>query len=378
MRALVITPTPTHPPNQGNRARVLQMAEALSRRGFVVDLLYHALDALEPSSIDDMRRCWASLHIAPLQGFELRRSRSDHWGLDDWVSPAALTLARRLAATRDYDLVLVNYVWCSALFEPFAGSGARLVIDSHDAFGDRHRLSRAAGLEPHWYYTSLAEEGRGFDRADLVIAIQPGEAETFRRQSATPVTTIEYALPSRPVAAVPDGPLKVGYLGSGNPWNVRSVEAFDDLLARRRAEGSLPDAFEFLLFGGVCGRVGDCAVWRKQGPVGEVEAFYDQVDIVLNPMLGGTGLKIKTVEALAFGRLVLSTAAGGAGLEHIHQDLCHPDLDALFARLIAIGSRAQALAEGREMLGRYDTFQRGVEEKIDLMLEGLGLTPARS
>ena len=46
--------------------------------------------------------------------------------------------------------------------------------------------------------------------------------------------------------------------------------------------------------------------------------FYAAVDCVLNPMVPGTGLKIKTVEALAHGRPVLGTewAFSGLPVEH--------------------------------------------------------------
>ena len=54
------------------------------------------------------------------------------------------------------------------------------------------------------------------------------------------------------------------------------------------------------------------------GPVRDAEDFYRAVECVLNPMAGGTGLKIKTVEALAAGLPVLGTRDAFAGLAAQH------------------------------------------------------------
>ncbi len=54
------------------------------------------------------------------------------------------------------------------------------------------------------------------------------------------------------------------------------------------------------------------------GPVREPEEFYRAVACVLNPMTGGTGLKIKTAEALSVGLPVLGTRDAFAGLSAEH------------------------------------------------------------
>ncbi|RJF86451.1 hypothetical protein D3874_04925 [Oleomonas cavernae] len=97
------------------------MAGALKSRGFVVDLFYYVMDGVDALSIEGMREEWDSVHATGLQGYVFRRRFPEFWGIDDWIAPSALTLARRLSETRSYDLVLVNYVWCSGLFEPFVG-----------------------------------------------------------------------------------------------------------------------------------------------------------------------------------------------------------------------------------------------------------------
>jgi hypothetical protein len=54
----------------------------------------------------------------------------------------------------------------------------------------------------------------------------------------------------------------------------------------------------------------------RLGFVQELQTFYGAIDIAINPMVGGTGLKIKTVEPLCW-RPVLATPAGIQGLGEV-------------------------------------------------------------
>jgi glycosyltransferase involved in cell wall biosynthesis len=373
MRVLVITPTPTHPPTQGNRVRVAQVAGAMKAAGATVDLLYYAIDGSDQESIDAMRAAWDTLYLVPTGGFRPRRRHPGYWGLDDWVSPNLLQAVRFLAGTTQYDAVIVNYVWCSLLLDVFTDPRTIRIIDTHDAFGGRHEVAREAGMQPHWFYTSVEEEGRGLDRANLVLAIQSDEARYFAGVTRTPVATIEYAAPPRYLPVIQARELTIGYLGSGNPWNVRSVEAFDAALARVLS-GTARSAWPKLyLFGGITRSVKDLKVFQPLGMVDDVADAYGIMDLVVNPMIGGTGLKIKTVEALAFGKPVLSTKAGGAGLESIHPDLLHEDLAAMIVRLChLIDHPEEVSALAASMRVGYQAFYDGVATRLTGLAENIG------
>jgi hypothetical protein len=75
---------------------------------------------------------------------------------------------------------------------------------------------------------------------------------------------------------------------------------------------------EFVLAGSICRSVGDCPVFvKKLGFVNKVSDFYSEVDVVMVPMLHGTGVKIKSVEALNYRKPVLFTvhSAEGTGFQ---------------------------------------------------------------
>jgi polysaccharide biosynthesis protein PslH len=236
------------------------------------------------------------------------------WGLDDWCPPFLADVVSRLHRLGRHDAVLVHYVWMSRVLEGI-GAGALRVLDTHDLFGDRHLAAREQGIDPSWFFTTREEEARGLARADLVLAIQEAEAAALRERSAAPVLTLGHMPPLRFLAADGSAPpprATFGYLGSANPWNVASVRALDAALAEA------PD-LPWLLAGQIARR--DLRLRSRPvllGPVRDAGDFYRAVECVLNPMAGGTGLKIKTVEALAAGLPVLGTRDAFAGLPAEH------------------------------------------------------------
>jgi hypothetical protein len=50
------------------------------------------------------------------------------------------------------------------------------------------------------------------------------------------------------------------------------------------------------------------------GTVDELEDFYSEIDIAVNPMIGGTGLKIKSLEALSFAKPLIGTVDAMVGI----------------------------------------------------------------
>jgi polysaccharide biosynthesis protein PslH len=367
VKVLIITPTPSHPPNQGNRVRVAQVAAAMQAEGASVDVLYYAIEASDQASIEAMRAAWDTLYLVPAAGFRPRRQHPAYWGVDDWVGPQLLEAVRFLAATTHYDAVVVNYVWCSLLLECFADRRTLRILDTHDAFGGRREVARGVGMQPHWFYTSVEEEARGLDRADLVLAIQPEEARYFSSITCARVrvATIAYAAPPQYLPASGRRILSLGYLGSDNRWNVRSVEECDAAFAEALATTPRAAWPHLSLFGGVTRSVSALQVFQPFGMVDDVRDAYGAMDLVINPVIGGTGLKIKTVEALAFGRPVLSTKAGGAGLEAMHPDLLHEDITGLINRLRHLIDHPEEVAAlSLAMQQGYQAFYNDVAARL--------------
>jgi hypothetical protein len=368
-KILVVSPIPSHPPVQGNSVRILALASELKRRGMAVDLLYYGMEGLSKEQAEAMIGFWNRfffLRSLPLE----RPSHGDHWGLDDWCPPQLCETAAGLVATHRYDAVLVNYVWMSKVLDGI--DGPLKIIDTHDLFGDRHRLAEREGMEPRWFFTSRAEERRGFARADLVIGIQEVESAKIADGYSGQVVTVGHQTdPVFLLSARRSAPsFSFGYIGSGNPWNVRSVQAIDAALA------AAPIA-RWALAGTICRRPLTLASNPyRVGVVDRLEQFYDAVECVLNPMLGGTGLKVKTIEALSYGRPVIGTRDAFEGMRAEHpfhrlRDVAEvTDAMRLYASSRALREEL-AIASRTLFLGYMAHVGRGFDELEDAILAGM-------
>ena len=359
-RILMVTPTLTNPAIQGNSARILAFGRELKRRGFDVEVLYYTLDAWTPEIEAQMRREWSRLHV--LEGRAHReQAYAAHWGLDDWCPAELVSQVRRLCAETPYQAVVVNYVWLSACLEMV--NGPLRILDTHDIFGDRARLAMEAGLEPSWYFTSPAEEARGFDRADIVLAIQDEERQAIAPRTKAPVLTVGHPVHARFLLDEFRSPsvAQFGYFASKNPWNIASIRALDDALAETHTSPA------WLLAGSICR---EPLLLRSNprilGLVDDPGDFYDLVDCVLNPMAAGTGLKIKTVEALAYGRPVLGTTEAYRGLEIFHPSQAVPTIADL-AQLIFDYTDSPRLRHdiGAASMRTYVSYMQATQQAYD-------------
>ena len=325
-RILIVAPVPTHPSATGASARVRAMAEALSSLHHDVHFLHlqQSLRSEEPA----MRGFWGErLHefrsLSPMSF--VRRARRKlvrvvgktlHLNLpvDSYFDPeAAAHLGRMFEATR-YDVVIVSYVFYSRLLEAVP-ENIRKLIDTHDVFSDRFRLYRAHGQANEFFSTSRAEEAKALDRSNVVLAIQQRDAEHFQSLTTRPVAVVGHLAPvtaadsRRAVDAAPamlfvGGPMGINVHGIA--WFIREVLPG----VRRR----VPEA-ELWLVGGIGDRIGEEPGVRRLGFVDALDEVYQSAAVVINPQQFGTGLSIKSVEAMRHGRPLVSTVSGGRGLE---------------------------------------------------------------
>jgi polysaccharide biosynthesis protein PslH len=322
-RVLIVSPIPSEPQDQGNSVRIAVMGKMLQSAGLIVHFLYHKLEGLTLTQHVKMAACWDHLHIMDGPPRPPVRAKDRPNALDDWYDPALTDFAYALHKRWHFRAVVVNYVWCSGVFEAFERNVIR-ILDTHDVFGGRDARLNEMGLAPNWYYTTPDEEAKGLLRADIVLAIQEDEERIFRESGHSDVRTVGHLLPvqrrnARARGAAPTSRPLVGYLASGNPLNVRTFVQLQVAL-RKRAD-AIAD-YRWLLAGTICNKVDDFGPFDVLGEIENTGEFYDNVDLVLNPMDGGTGLKIKSVEAIHRGVPLIATQSAMAGLPATHPAHC--------------------------------------------------------
>lgn len=353
MSVLMISPTPTHPPDAGNRARIFRLAEEIRDLGGDPFFLHYGMEA---SDLEAMRDYWGErlCHVPPgaspfprggrreaIRARFRKRSFPAPLDVDAWCAPELEEAARRLHAVHRFQVVWIEYVFLSKVLCGFDASVLK-VVDTHDVFAERYEMMRTRQMDPEWFYTDRETERKGLARADRVVAIHEKDAASFRALGLPRVVTIGHFPRIRPTRGIPPGK-RILFVASGNSNNLR---AWKDFAAGTLGliEKRLPDA-AILVAGKICPGIPETRLCKKVGWVEDLGALYGSAALAINPEIFGTGLKIKTLEPLACGCPVVTTPAGIRGLEEAK------------GRGILVGRTPAEFAEGVERLATRPSFR---------------------
>lgn len=342
---LIVSPTPTHPCNAGNRARISLLISTLRDHGYRV---HFAVVPREPLSEDLMKEHWGAENVTVLPFREIPKKWSVQGikkallrrlgvyenveTLDGLFHKPTLTAFDQLFQKLKPSVVFVEYVFLSWLLKNVPAS-VHKVIDTHDIYTDRRERLQSTGIR-YTYTLTREDEARGLLRADSVIAIQDEEAVFFQNllQGERRILQIGHLL--RPAAArpIPAAPV-IGMLASSNSLNTLGLEQFlKEVLPLVRAKK--PDTI-FKLAGGACRHFGDRPELVTIGEVDDPAEFYNQCSVSVNNIPVGTGLKIKTIESLAHGCPAVCSPEGAAGLsDAIGQGVLIADNPEAFAQAL--------------------------------------------
>jgi glycosyltransferase involved in cell wall biosynthesis len=377
MDALIYSPVPSYPANAGNRQMVYHIGKYMQSVGYVVHYVYCTFEGLTKEQYDQMRREWDYFDVivkSPAQPGP--RTMGDVYAKDDWYQADVGDFLLWKVNEFNIRMVLFNYIFQSKALE-LLPRHVRKVLLTHDRMSDRHKLFDVSGMPREFFYTTPEEEGAALRRADELIAVQAGEAQYFHSISNRPVHVLRQFFPPRMDVVRQSLHLRrIGYLGSNNLINFESIRSFAKLFRQHQITG-LP--LTLVIAGGVCDRIRDLAGDGIEiiGRVERLEDFYRSVDLVINPMMFGTGLKVKTVEALSFGAAIVSTRAGMSGIfEATHPYHACESIEDLLLAIDLIMRQPTALSElrqaSRKLFAEYYADTMAQLQKIFPRLEHEG------
>ena len=313
---LVVSPTPTHPQDHGNRKRIFELCSELKGQGAKIHFVHYASEHdwrhERPARWENaMISAWDSYQlIAPSRPLHEAAREGDH-RIDEWSDPALSSYIRWTCSIRAYDIVLVEYTWLSFCFESVP-KGVFKICDTHDVFGGRRDLLARHGIGAEFFYTTPDEEKMGLSRADLVWAIKDAERVYFTSElNIKDCLTLLYSEPARDWwtgRSSTDGWLRVGIIGARNSVNRRNLEAF--LATALPVFETYMAPVKIIIAGGCSDDFGHLNHPNVEvlGRVPDVADFYRSMDMIAAPMQFSTGLKIKVAEALASGAPLISHA----------------------------------------------------------------------
>lgn len=281
-------------------------------RGFSVDLL----------TLDGFNTRWHPEELAKLEG--LARVHVCRWryspldiARNGWrvvrhrLPALALGSVRRrmrvLMKENAYDAVVINYVFWADLVR--IGASRLKVIDLHD-FITLSEFQRS-GAKTFRLGGMFEDEVRAIQRFDYALSVS--REETVALAPFCPDTRFVDAPVSLAQASTepcdPDHELL--FVGSAdNPFNLPALEWLLD-----RVLPLLPSSVRLAVAGDICSRVRERPQLHLLGRVDDLAEAYRKTRVVVAPVFGGTGMKVKVIEGLANGRPVVTTTWGVAGMD---------------------------------------------------------------
>jgi hypothetical protein len=396
------------PPRAGNEYRIHRLLRWLSAAGHDVHLVVCPLPGEAPDA-ERLRRAadaYPSLVVLQrdgrllhgggdpvvrraLRALEGRRPRSFPPGqpapspterieaIERTFCPdALLDVVGRLAEALRPDVAVASYVFTTRAL-PLLGEGTLKIVDTHDVFSTKERKVLRFGVVDELAVTAQ-EEAALLRRADLVVAIQPEEERELRALAPdAEVVTAGVDFDVAPETPVPADPV-VLCVASSNPMNVQGLRDFLELcwpLVLREIPGA-----RLRVVGPVCdGLEGGADGVELVGRVERLDDAYAGARVVVNPTVAGTGLKIKTLEALSFRRRVVLWPSGVDGLPPAARALCHVASDwwsfsRALARLLAPGGAEEGTVAFAELAGelRADAVYAALGRRLDAHLATRG------
>ncbi len=210
----------------------------------------------------------------------------------------------------NHDKIIVEYLYLHSLCDLIPATTHR-ILDSHDILSHRASSFKQHGRQAPIDVTEEVEF-QLFQKFHQVMFIQAEEyalgvdklGEKHCLLCPHPMITVEKE--HRLIVKT------IGFLGSAGVMNQDGLMWFHDNVLPL-----LEPQYTVEIYGTVCHEqalIQRCPNLKFMGTVTELPHFYQQMDIVICPILYGAGLKIKCVEALAHGVPLVTTTIGAQGL----------------------------------------------------------------
>lgn len=213
------------------------------------------------------------------------------WGLLPYIN--------RLQDKYNFDSIIVNYIWMTKIFDKVKIKNKFLF--THDSF--TNKIQR---IGQECYSLSSAQESKGLHRCDQILSIQKNESIFFHHLAPkVPVYTVY--TPFQYNQSLITHSKNILFFSGDSDINLNGLFHF--------LKNVLPHIVSYeksaclLIAGSICKslqktKLPNCV--KLLGFVEDVDKFYALGDVVINPVFQGTGLKIKTLEGISYGKVVIT------------------------------------------------------------------------
>jgi hypothetical protein len=191
---------------------------------------------------------------------------------------------------------------------------AKIILDTHDIVSERTSKALENGIIDSFALT-VEEEITLFKQYDAVICIQQNELQLVTQWIGED-SSIYMPMPQTTIATPIRNTVKnIGMIGSGWHTNVNGLDNF-----LKEVWPKLDTHLHLNIYGGVGKHFAGVKLKNVtfHGLQQDLESCYKDLDLIINPVYYGAGLKIKSIEALAHGLPLVTTKEGASGIESLN------------------------------------------------------------
>jgi glycosyltransferase involved in cell wall biosynthesis len=304
--------------NQGNNARAFALLQYFKCRQMEVDYVGIASKSFSEKNIDLIKESDVIKN-----GFLLKRDKRISKTLAylfSYAIPNKLKgRIRDLDRTRyghkaqfssilkknNYDFIIISYAYWAELIKNNPNiKKSKIIIDTHDFLTSQFQNQKRFRLGN--YFQKEIELLNLFDK---IFVISSDENYLFSQFVNSEVITIPHAITPKFHLKLNTKKYDLVYVASDNEHNVKSAKWFFE-----KVYPLLDKFISICVVGKINQHVPDLDNIVKFDFIEDLDQIYSESKVAICPMLTGTGLKIKVVEALSFGLPVVCNPRGIDGL----------------------------------------------------------------
>ncbi|WJS95672.1 glycosyltransferase [Flavobacterium johnsoniae] len=310
---------------QGNNARALALLEYFKTRNIETDFVGVATNIFTEKEIDKLKeeKLISNGYLLPI--FIRKKNKLKYFfyqslpnritrkiGLFDRTRIGHFEAFNNVLKENEYDVVLISYVYWSRLIKKSPNlKNSRLIIDTHDFLTSQFQKKKKFQLGR--FFQKEIEILSAFDK---ILVISPEEKYVFSQFVDKEIALATHALPSKNNSKT-ESKYDLIYVASDNEHNIAAVNWFFE-----NVYPLLSKSIKIAVIGKISQYVGEFENVEKISFIENLDTAYQQSKIALCPMLSGTGVKIKVIEALSFGIPVVCNERGIDGLSNKTNNGC--------------------------------------------------------
>lgn len=313
--------------NAGNKTRVLNLLNYFKSRNILVDFVSidyndfkkeeEKFQFIESGLINDLtilkRKPNKNNILKYFLAYKLPKIVFEKKGIFKNIGLYPKKQFNKLIENKQYDYIVITYITAMNLIDRKYTKNAKIILDTQDILTANYQyFFKKSSLG-----ASFQQEIEIANKADEIWAISQDEYYIFNQFCNKNVKLISSWEENNLQQDFVEKKYDLLYIASDNRHNINSCHWFFSNVYHQ-----LPSSITICVIGKITNYVKDYPNVTKIEFVENLNEYYQKTKIAICPILSGTGVKIKVIEALSYGLPIVCTLRGIDGLSNKTNNGC--------------------------------------------------------